>query len=209
MQNPKSNIENPKSIGALAGGVGGAKLASGLQAALPEGSLAVIVNTADDFRLWGLHISPDLDTVMYTLAGLANPETGWGLAGDTWDGQEMLARYGRDTWFRIGDMDMVTHVLRTQLLSEGRSLTDATQALASSLGLRTRILPMCDRRVETVVETPDGTLAFQDYFVRRRHGDAVTGVSFDGIDDARPTSEVSEALAEAAAIIFCPSNPIV
>ncbi|MFL5733627.1 MAG: 2-phospho-L-lactate transferase CofD family protein, partial [Chloroflexia bacterium] len=122
---------------------------------------------------------------------------------------EMLARYGRDTWFRIGDMDMVTHVLRTQMLSEGRSLTEATQALASSLGLRTRILPMCDRRVETVVETPDGTLAFQDYFVRRRHGDAVTGVSFDGIDDARPTSEVSEALAEAAAIIFCPSNPIV
>ncbi|MFL5731626.1 MAG: 2-phospho-L-lactate transferase CofD family protein [Chloroflexia bacterium] len=143
-------------------------MASGLQAALPEGSLAVIVNTADDFRLWGLHISPDLDTVMYTLAGLANPETGWGLAGDTWDGQEMLARYGRDTWFRIGDMDMVTHVHRTQLLSEGRSLTDATQALASSLGLRTRILPMCDQRVETVVETPDGTLAFQDYFVRRR-----------------------------------------
>jgi LPPG:FO 2-phospho-L-lactate transferase len=210
MLNPKSKIQNPKSsVVALAGGVGGAKLSSGLQAVLSPGSLTVVVNTADDFRLWGLHISPDLDTVMYTLAGMANSETGWGLAGDTWSGQEMLGRYGRDTWFRLGDLDMVTHVLRTQMLSEGLSLTDATGRLAASLGIPTGILPMCDERVETLVETSEGTLSFQDYFVRRRHADEVIGVTFDGIDDARPTTEVSDALAAASAIIFCPSNPIV
>jgi LPPG:FO 2-phospho-L-lactate transferase len=210
MLNPKSKIQNPKStVVALAGGVGGAKLSSGLQAALPLGSLTVVVNTADDFRLWGLHISPDLDTVMYTLAGMANPATGWGLAGDTWSGQEMLGRYGRDAWFRLGDLDMVTHVLRTQMLSEGLTLTEATGRLAASLGIPTRIIPMCDARVETLVETSEGTLGFQDYFVRRRHADEVSGVTFDGIDDARPTTEVSEALGVASAIIFCPSNPIV
>ena len=210
----QSNIQNrgalwATKILALAGGVGGAKLASGLQAALLEGSLTVVVNTADDFRLWGLHISPDLDTVMYTLAGLANAATGWGLAGDTWSGLDMLSRYGRDTWFRVGDMDMATHVLRTQMLSEGLTLTQATGALAASLGVPTRILPMCDERVETLVETSEGTLGFQDYFVRRRHADAVTGVSFEGIDSARPTAEVRDALGEASAVIFCPSNPIV
>src|SRR5438093_13353716 len=131
MPDSESKIQNSKlKVVALAGGVGGAKLASGLQAALPEGELAVVVNTADDFRLWGLHISPDLDTVMYTLAGLANPETGWGLAGDTWRALDMLGRYGLDTWFRVGDMDMATHVLRTQMLSEGRTLTEATAELA-------------------------------------------------------------------------------
>jgi len=189
--------------------VGGAKLASGLQAALPEGALSVVVNTADDFRLWGLHISPDLDTVMYTLAGLANPETGWGLAGETWRSLDMLARYGRDTWFRVGDMDMATHVLRTQMLAEDQTLTEATANLAASLGIPTHILPMCDEPVETLVQTTEGTLGFQDYFVRRRQTDVVTGVSFDGIDEARPTAEVHRALHEAAAIVFCPSNPIV
>src|SRR5438477_5593511 len=126
LNNPKSKIQDLKSVVALAGGVGGAKLADGLQAALPRGELAVVVNTGDDFRLWGLHISPDLDTVMYTLAGLANRMQGWGLEGDTWQGMEMMARYGRDPWFRLGDMDMVTHVLRTQVLDEGRTLTEAT-----------------------------------------------------------------------------------
>jgi LPPG:FO 2-phospho-L-lactate transferase len=194
---------------ALAGGVGGAKLASGLQSALPPGKLTVVVNTADDFKLWGLHIAPDLDTVTYTLAGLANPETGWGVAGDTWRGLEMLARYGRDTWFRIGDMDMATHVLRTQMLQEGRTLTEATGDLAASLGIPSRILPMCDEPVATLIETAGGTLDFQDYFVRRRHGDAVTGVAFEGIESVRPTEAVSESLHEAEAIIFCPSNPLV
>jgi LPPG:FO 2-phospho-L-lactate transferase len=196
-------------VAALAGGVGGAKLASGLQAALPPGTLSVVVNTADDFTLWGLHISPDLDTVMYTLAGIANPETGWGVAGDTWQGLEMLARYGRDAWFRIGDMDMVTHVLRTQMLSEGQTLTQATADLASSLGIPGRILPMCDEPVQSLIETPEGTLDFQEYFVRHRHGDTVTGVTFDGIEEARPTPQVSEALGGTEVIVFCPSNPFV
>ena len=127
----QSAIRNPQSamVVALAGGVGGAKLAHGLQMTLPEGVLSVIVNTGDDFRLWALHISPDLDTVMYTLAGLANPVQGWGLDGDTWQGIDMMSRYGRDTWFRLGDMDTITHILRTQLLAEGRTLTDLTRDL--------------------------------------------------------------------------------
>ncbi len=194
---------------ALAGGVGGAKLAHGLQMALPEGALSVIVNTGDDFRLWGLHISPDLDTVIYTLAGLADPVNGWGLAGDSWQGLEMLARYGRDAWFRLGDMDMVTHILRTQMLAEGRTLTDATADLASSLGVKSRVLPMCDGIVESLVKTAAGDLDFQDYFVRRRHSDAVEGVVFRGIEEACLTREVEQALQAAPAIIFCPSNPIV
>ena len=202
-------MDKSATIVALAGGVGGAKLAHGLQSALPHGNLLVVVNTADDFRLWGLHIAPDLDTVMYTLAGVANSETGWGLAGDTWRALDMLGRYGQDTWFRIGDMDMVTHVLRTQMLAEGLSLTDATASLAKSLGIPGRILPMCDEPVETLIETAEGTLGFQDYFVRRRHADTVTGVTFDGIDSARATAAVTQAVGASAAIIFCPSNPIV
>jgi LPPG:FO 2-phospho-L-lactate transferase len=194
---------------ALAGGVGGAKLAHGMQMALPERTLSVVINTGDDFRLWSLHISPDLDTVMYTLAGLADPIQGWGLAGDTWHGFEMMARYGRDAWFRLGDMDMTTHVLRTQLLSEGRTLTEATRDLASSLDIKSQILPMTDQPVATLITTPEGELDFQDYFVRRRHADTVTGVVFRGIEEARPTQEVKDAVESASAIIFCPSNPIV
>src|SRR5687767_12391543 len=194
---------------ALAGGVGGAKLAAGLQAVLPAGALTVVVNTADDFKLWGLHISPDLDTVMYTLAGLANPETGWGLQGDTWKSLEMLGRYKRDTWFRLGDMDLATHILRTQMLAEGRTPTEAITDLASWLNIPTRILPMCDEPVETLVETPEGILDFQDYFVRRRHEDTVTGVVFRGAEKAHATPQVLEAIEQADIIVYCPSNPIV
>ncbi|MBF6612358.1 MAG: 2-phospho-L-lactate transferase [Chloroflexi bacterium] len=200
--------EQPR-ITALAGGVGGAKLADGLQRALRQGTLSVVVNTADDFKLWGLYISPDIDTVMYTLAGLANPTTGWGLEGDTWSALGMLGRYGRDAWFRIGDMDMATHLLRTQMLSEGRNLTEATSNLAASLGIKTRILPMCDEPVESMVQTEQGALSFQDYFVRRKHSDPVTGVIFRGIEKAQPTEEAVEAVENATAIVFCPSNPIV
>jgi LPPG:FO 2-phospho-L-lactate transferase len=196
-------------VTALAGGVGGAKLAQGLQMALPDGALSVVVNTADDFHLWGLHISPDLDTVMYTLAGLANRAQGWGLEGDTWQGMEMLSRYGRDTWFRLGDMDTMTHVLRTQMLREDRTLTEVTRDLVSHLGVPSTILPMCDERVETLVQTPEGSLDFQEYFVRRRHADTVTGVLFRGIAYSQPTAEALAAIAGAEAIVFCPSNPIV
>ncbi len=202
-------LEGPQSVLALAGGVGGAKLAHGLAMGLPDGALSVVVNTGDDFTLWGLHISPDLDTVMYTLAGLANPIQGWGLAGDSWQGSEMLGRYGRDAWFRLGDMDMVTHLLRTQMLREGRTLTEATSGLASSLGIKSALLPMSDQPVETLIRTAEGDLDFQDYFVRRRHADTVTGVVFRGVEESQPTQQVLAVIGAATAIVFCPSNPIV
>jgi len=196
-------------IVALAGGVGGAKLAHGLALARPEAVLTVVVNTADDFSLFGLHISPDLDTVMYTLGGIANPQTGWGIAGDTAAALEMIGRYGRDTWFWLGDRDLATHILRTERLRAGDSLTTVTAELAGALGIRAAILPMCDEPVATIVETPDGDLAFQDYFVRRRQADEVRGVRFEGIEAATMPDGVAAALREAAVVVLCPSNPIV
>ncbi|MGB3634600.1 MAG: 2-phospho-L-lactate transferase [Rubrobacteraceae bacterium] len=194
---------------ALAGGVGGAKLAAGLQATLPPEDLTVIVNTADDFRLWGLHISPDLDTVMYTLAGIANPQTGWGIRHETFGALEMLGNYGDDTWFKLGDRDLATHVLRTAQLNRGESLTEITAKLAAALGVNNSLLPMCDEPVATLVHTPDGPLEFQDYFVHRRQEDEVLGVDLRGIEDARVSTAVSEALTEAEVVVLCPSNPIV
>jgi LPPG:FO 2-phospho-L-lactate transferase len=195
---------------ALAGGVGGAKLAAGLESALSPGDhLAVVVNTADDFDLWGLRICPDLDTVMYTLAGVANPETGWGLVDESFDVLDMLARYGEDTWFKIGDRDLATHVLRTARLRAGEPLTGITAYLSAALGIGSAILPMCDEPVATVLDTPDGPLEFQEYFVRRRQRDEVLGLRLRGIGDARPTDTVLEALAGADLVVFCPSNPVV
>ena len=194
---------------ALAGGVGGAKLAAGLQAALPPGDLSVVVNTADDFDLWGLRICPDLDTVMYTLAGLEREETGWGVAGETFAMLSMLEAYGEDAWFQLGDRDLATHVLRTCRLRAGEDLTEITAALAGSLDIPSRVLPMCDEPVSTIVETPEGPLEFQDYFVRRRQRDEVLGVRLRGIENARATGAVSEAVAAADAVVFCPSNPVV
>ena len=194
---------------ALAGGVGGAKLAAGLEAILAPGDLTVVVNTADDFDLWGLHVCPDLDTVMYTLAGVANPETGWGVAGETFATLEALARYGEDTWFCLGDRDLATHVLRTNRLRAGESLTQITADLSSALGVESAILPMCDEPVSTTLETPEGSLEFQEYFVRRRQKDEVLGVKLHGIEKARATTAVTEALAAADVVVFCPSNPVV
>jgi LPPG:FO 2-phospho-L-lactate transferase len=194
---------------ALAGGVGGAKLAAGLQAALPPGDLSVVVNTADDFDLWGLRICPDLDTVMYTLAGLEREETGWGVAGETFAMLSMLEAYGEDAWFQLGDRDLATHVLRTCRLRVGEDLTEITAALAGSLGIPSRVFPMCDEPVATIVETPEGPLEFQDYFVRRRQRDEVLGVRLRGIENACATQGVSEAVAAADAVVFCPSNPVV
>jgi LPPG:FO 2-phospho-L-lactate transferase len=194
---------------ALAGGVGGAKLAAGLEAVLPPGDLRVVVNTADDFDLWGLHICPDLDTVMYTLAGIANPEAGWGVEDESFAALDMLARYGEDAWFKLGDRDLATHVLRTSRLRAGEPLTRITADLSSALGVNSAMLPMCDEPVATVLETPDGPLEFQEYFVRRRQRDEVLGVELRGIEDARPTDAVLEALAGAELVIFCPSNPVV
>lgn len=205
---PRSPERNGRIV-ALAGGVGGAKLAYGLMLAASGRHLSVVVNTADDFSLLGLHISPDLDTVMYTLAGIANPETGWGIAGDTFATLDMIGRYGGDTWFWLGDRDFATHIMRTLRLRAGDTLTTVTARLSRALGVEVDILPMCDEPVATVIDTPDGPLDFQEYFVRRRQEDEVRGVRFEGIDRATLPAGVSAALDEARAIILCPSNPIV
>ncbi len=194
---------------ALAGGVGGAKLAAGLQDVLSPGDLSVVVNTADDFDLWGLHICPDLDTVMYTLAGISNPETGWGVIDESFETLNMLGRYGEDTWFKLGDRDLATHTLRTHRLRSGGTLTEVTTALSLALGVESIVLPMSDDPVSTVLETPRGRLEFQEYFVRRRQRDEVLGVDLRGIEDARPTGAVLAAISEADAIVICPSNPVV
>jgi len=161
-------------IVALAGGVGGAKLADGLAAVIGD-DLAVVVNTGDDFEHFGLTVSPDLDTVMYTVAGIANPETGWGISGESWNFLDQAARLGAPTWFRIGDRDLATHVLRSERLRHGERLTSITADLCERLGVKVQILPMSDAPVRTIVQTPEGPLAFQEYFVARRCEVAVTG----------------------------------
>ncbi|MFC7404545.1 2-phospho-L-lactate transferase [Georgenia alba] len=196
------------SVTLLAGGVGGAKLAQGLAGALqrPE-DLTVVVNTGDDDVIYGLDVSPDLDTVMYTLAGLANPETGWGVADDTFTTLDAMAALGEDTWFRIGDRDLATNVLRTARRRSGATLSEVTAELCRGLGVRPRLLPMTDQRVATVVTTPDGRLDFQEYFVARRHADRVLGVSYDGVSESRPAPGVLETLGEADVVVLAPSNP--
>ena len=204
----KAQIPNHKVV-ALAGGVGGAKLAWGLAQVLPPENLTVIVNTGDDFEHLGLHISPDLDTVMYTLAGLANPEAGWGLRDESWGMLDMLARYGGPTWFRLGDRDLATHLLRSQWLREGFPLTWITRELCKLLGVRQALLPMTDAAVRTIVYTDEGALPFQHYFVARRWQPAVKSVRFDGIEAAQPGHDVVSSLREGDLIVFCPSNPFV
>ena len=193
----------------LAGGTGGAKMAHGFQQVLAPGELTVIVNIADDAELFGLHVSPDLDTIVYTLAGLANADTGWGVAGDTWTALDMLGRYGEPTWFRVGDADLATHVRRTRLLGEGTSLTDVTQSMAEALGVPSRVLPVTDDRVRTILQTDAGDLDFQDYFVRLRQEPEVQGVRFDGLDLARATPQVLHAIGTAGMLVIAPSNPVV
>ena len=192
---------------ALAGGVGGAKLALGLCRLLPPEELDIVVNTGDDEVFYGLHVSPDLDTVMYTLAGLANPETGWGVRSDTFNALEMRGRYGASTWFRLGDRDLATHLRRTQLLREGESLSRTTRLLCSGLGIEHGVLPMSDQPVRTVVETDQGEMPFQEYFVKRRCEPRVRGLRFVGAEEARPSPGFHAALGRAGAMVFCPSNP--
>lgn len=198
---------NTKSqIVALAGGVGGAKLAYGLCQILGD-DLTVVVNTGDDFEHWGLTVCPDLDTVMYNLAGINNPELGWGLADESFGALAQMDRYGGESWFRLGDRDLATHLLRTQNLKSGATLTEVTFKLKSALGIAAGILPMSDQPVRTVVHTDQGALAFQHYFVRRRCQPRLIRLEFSGIDAARPSRQVLAALDEAAAVILCPSNP--
>jgi len=194
----------------LCGGIGGVKLVDGLAGVLVDpAELNIVVNTADDWNHLGLSISPDVDTVLYTLAGLASEDRGWGIEGDTWTALEMMGRYGLPTWFRLGDRDFATHLARTIWLREGRRPTQITATLASALGVVPRVLPMSDDRVATVVGTPEGRLAFQEYFVKRGAQDRVTGIEFEGIEAAAPSPEVLEAVQRAAVLIVSPSNPVV
>ena len=194
---------------ALAGGVGAARFLDGLTRVLPPEEVYVIGNTADDTEIYGLSISPDLDTVMYTLAGLANPVHGWGIQNDSFECLAALGRLGEKTWFQLGDRDLATHIFRTGRLREGVPLSAVTAELAKSLGVRCTLAPMSDDPVRTIVRTPTGKLAFQTYFVRRRAQDEVLGVQFQGVKKARPTPGLLRAIGDASGIIFCPSNPII
>jgi LPPG:FO 2-phospho-L-lactate transferase len=193
---------------AIAGGVGGARLADGLQAHLGE-RLAIVVNTGDDCERHGLLVMPDHDTVLYNLAGIEQPELGWGIAGDTHAAMAQLGAYGEETWFALGDRDLALHVTRTARLRAGGRLTEVCLGLQRALGIAARILPMADGPVRTEVRTDDGWLEFQEYFVHRRQAPDVLAVRFQGIEAAAATPEVRESLAGAAAIVIAPSNPIV
>ncbi len=193
---------------AFAGGVGGAKLADGLAKILDPDKLTVVVNTGDDLELFGLHISPDLDTVCYTLAGLANPTTGWGQVDETWEVFQTLNKLDAPSWFKLGDHDLALHMERTRLLGEGKSLTDVTLSICRRLGVNHLVLPMSDQPVRTIVSTRDGRrLGFQEYFVKEQCRPEVTGFEFMGITSARPSAKVLDVVNGSDLIVFCPSNP--
>jgi LPPG:FO 2-phospho-L-lactate transferase len=195
------------SIVALAGGVGGAKLADGLARVLSPRELSVVVNTGDDFKHFGLYISPDLDTVCYNLAGLDNPNTGWGRNGETWTAFGEIDRLGGPTWFQLGDRDLGTHLERTRRLQAGDSLSKITADFCKAWGISSVVLPMSDDPVPTIVLTEEGEMAFQDYFVARRCKPKVTGFRFEGILQSTPAPGVIEAIEDAELVIICPSNP--
>jgi LPPG:FO 2-phospho-L-lactate transferase len=194
-------------IAALAGGVGGAKLAHGLAQLLPPEDLTIIVNTGDDFEHLGLYISPDLDTVCYTLAGIANPETGWGRANESWNAVSNIERLGGPAWFRLGDNDLATHIERTRRLKAGQRLSKITSEFCKSWGIKHKVIPMSDAPVRTMVATEEGELPFQEYFVHRRCEPRVKGFKFEGVQAAEPAPGAEEAIRSADKIIFCPSNP--
>lgn len=195
-------------ITALAGGTGAAKLLRGLARLIDPRDLTVVVNTGDDAEIWGLHVSPDLDTVCYTLSGVIDEQKGWGLTGETFNTLDQIARFGEPAWFNLGDRDLATHLHRTRLLREGRTLSQVTQAVASALGVSARILPMSDQPVRTRILGPDGWLAFQEYFVREKAQVDVRAVSYAGAARAQPAPGVVDALLTADAVLVCPSNPI-
>ncbi|HQV93503.1 MAG TPA: 2-phospho-L-lactate transferase [Anaerolineales bacterium] len=194
-------------IVALAGGVGGAKLAHGLAQILKPEELTIIVNTGDDFEHYGLYICPDLDTVCYTLAGLANPETGWGRVDESWNAIENASKLGGLDWFKLGDRDLGTHLERTRRMKAGDSLSKITRDFCKAWGIQHTVLPMSDSPVRTIVDTDEGELAFQEYFVHRRCEPRVKSFRFEGADEAEPASGAREAIESADAIVICPSNP--
>lgn len=194
----------------LAGGVGAAKMLAGLVQVVDPAEVTVIGNTADDVEMHGLHISPDLDTITYTLAGAVNPDTGWGLAGETWSAMDSLQRYGGNTWFRLGDRDLGTHLYRTQRLREGATLSEVTAEITAAWGLTLRLLPVTDDPLATMVTVDgEGEIGFQDYFVGRRHSVPVSKIRFSGAESAVAAPGVLDAIAGAEHLIVCPSNPIV
>ena len=212
MERPELERKRPRTVEkvtCLAGGVGAARFLQGLVRIVPEEKVTVIVNTGDDIELYGLHISPDIDIVTYTLAEVVDEEKGWGRKGDTFRCLEMLRRYGHETWFNLGDMDLATHIDRTHLLVKGLTLSEVTERHRSALGLKARILPMSDNRFETRIATEKGEMHFQEYLVKRGATDPVTGVSFKGAEDAQPAPGVIESIMDARSIVVCPSNPIV
>jgi LPPG:FO 2-phospho-L-lactate transferase len=191
----------------LSGGGGGARLARGIQDALEPGELTVVGNVGDDVEALGLHVSPDLDSLLYTLAGLIDEERGWGRAGETWNALAAASAWGGEDWFRLGDLDLGLHLVRTRALRAGAPLSSVTAELAARVELRTRILPATDDRLRTHVHTPAGTFPFQEWFVGRGHRDDVEGVTYEGAEGARAAPGVLEALEAATAIVFAPSNP--
>ena len=196
-------------ITALAGGIGASKLLLGLASVMPPENLTIVANTGDDIELFGLRICPDVDTVTYTLAGVINEETGWGLKGDTFESLRWLERYDEATWFNLGDRDLATHIFRTNQLRSGRSLSEVTDIVRRSLGVRSTILPMTDRYTPTRVATDEGEMHLQEYFVRRRCEPRLLGISSDNITSAVPAPGVVSAITEANAVLICPSNPFI
>jgi LPPG:FO 2-phospho-L-lactate transferase len=205
----RSPITDHLKITALAGGIGAAKFLLGLTQVMPPENLTIIANTGDDIEFFGLRICPDIDTVIYTLAGVINETFGWGLAGDTFESLKWMARYGAASWFNLGDRDLATHIFRTNLLRQGVSLSEITAQIASALGVRARILPMTDAYTPTRVVTDEGEMHFQEYFVRRRCEPRVQAIHFQNIETAEPASDALEAIHTSDAVIICPSNPFI
>ena len=196
-------------ITALAGGVGAARFLTGLVKLVNEEDLRIIANTGDDIELFGLHISPDIDIVTYTLAGIVDEDKGWGIKGDTFHCLEMLKKHGADTWFNLGDRDLATHIYRTERLAKGFTLSQITDEICRALGLKVKILPMSNDKFETRIKIAEGSVHFEEYFVKRQAKDEVLGVEFAGATDAKPSPGVLEAILDAELVIVCPSNPVV
>jgi len=195
-------------IVALAGGVGAAKFLEGLVRIVPQENISIIVNTGDDEEFYGLYVCPDLDIITYTLAGIVDKNKGWGIKGDTFNCLEMLSKYGYETWFKLGDKDLATHIHRTLLLKQGRRLTEVAEDIAKKLGVKAKVIPMTDNRVRTMIVTDRGVLKFQEYFVREKTKVKVKKVYYEGVEKATPSPEALQALREADLVIVCPSNPI-
>ena len=196
-------------VAVLSGGVGGARFAKGVTAVVDPGNVSMIGNVADDLEVLGQHVSPDLDSIVYALAGLNDEDRGWGRAGETWRALETVSELGGEDWFRLGDLDLGLHLVRTQALASGEPLSAVTARIARALDVEARVLPATDDRLRTWVDTPAGSFTFQDWFVRRGHADEVDGLRFEGADAARAAPGVLEALGSADAILIAPSNPYV